>query len=224
MSLTHISAHIPGNPLEDLSAPDGPTFCDPGAHNARNRQNSDASLNKNPTKTNAAIWVIRRQTLDENRRIRVVYSRTHARKFQIYGHFQVCATRTLGVCGPAHGPDMNHSAQLKQTVRLVLLCLALTQLVTGADISLVWAPVVRSRPKLFIPRCATSLAEAVTHGPNILCHSTALSRDTAYSPEGCTSVLWSGLILSCTRTITRLCPQPGSQDPGYRLSKERGIL
>ncbi|KAI8518908.1 hypothetical protein Bbelb_021650 [Branchiostoma belcheri] len=42
-------------------------------------------------------------------------------------------------------------------------------LVTGADISLVWAPVVRSRPKLFIPRCATSLAEAVTHGPNILC-------------------------------------------------------
>ncbi|KAI8483743.1 hypothetical protein Bbelb_385350 [Branchiostoma belcheri] len=36
---------------------------------------------------------------DENRRIRVVYSRTHARKFQIYGHFQVCATRTLGVCG-----------------------------------------------------------------------------------------------------------------------------
>ncbi|KAI8485692.1 Neurexophilin [Branchiostoma belcheri] len=47
--------------------------------------------------------------LDENRRIRVVYSRTHARKFQIYGHFQVCATRTLGVCGPAHGPDMNHS-------------------------------------------------------------------------------------------------------------------
>ncbi|KAI8514535.1 hypothetical protein Bbelb_071260 [Branchiostoma belcheri] len=110
------------------------------------------------------------------------------------------------------------------TVRLVLLCLALTQLVTGADISLVWAPVVRSRPKLFIPRCATSLAEAVTHGPNILCHSTALSRDTAYSREGCTSVLWSGLILSCTRTITRLCPQPGSQDPGYRLSKERGIL
>ncbi|KAI8518914.1 hypothetical protein Bbelb_021710 [Branchiostoma belcheri] len=63
------------------------------------------------------------------------------------------------------------------------------QLVTGADISLVWAPVVRSRPKLFIPRCATSLAEAVTHGPNILCHSTALSRDTVYSPEGCTSYL-----------------------------------
>ncbi|KAI8513487.1 Low-density lipoprotein receptor domain class A [Branchiostoma belcheri] len=62
-------------------------------------------------------------------------------------------------------------------------------LVTGADISLVWAPVVRSRPKLFIPRCATSLAEAVTHGPNILCHSTALSRDTVYSPEGCTSYL-----------------------------------
>ncbi|KAI8481636.1 hypothetical protein Bbelb_406370 [Branchiostoma belcheri] len=34
-----------------------------------------------------------------------VYSRTvHARKFQVYGHFHVCATRTL-----AHGPDMNHS-------------------------------------------------------------------------------------------------------------------
>ncbi|KAI8496209.1 hypothetical protein Bbelb_260500, partial [Branchiostoma belcheri] len=34
MSLTHIYAHIPGNPWEDpedLSAPDGPTFCDPGA-------------------------------------------------------------------------------------------------------------------------------------------------------------------------------------------------
>ncbi|KAI8510650.1 hypothetical protein Bbelb_115660 [Branchiostoma belcheri] len=30
MSLTHIYAHIPGNPWEDLSAPDGPTFCDPG--------------------------------------------------------------------------------------------------------------------------------------------------------------------------------------------------
>ncbi|KAI8506599.1 hypothetical protein Bbelb_160260 [Branchiostoma belcheri] len=118
---------------------------------------------------------------DENRRIRVVYSRTHARKFQIYGHFQVCATRTLGVCGPAHGPDMNHSG-----VRAVYRP---AHLVTGADISLVWAPVVRSRPKLFIPRCATSLAEAVTHGPNILCHSTALSRDTVYSPEGCTSYL-----------------------------------
>ncbi|KAI8482670.1 Neurexophilin [Branchiostoma belcheri] len=122
-------------------------------------------------------------SLDENRRIRVVYSRTHARKFQIYGHFQVCATRTLGVCGPAHGPDMNHSC--------VRAMYRPAHLVTGADISLVWAPVVRSRPKLFIPRCATSLAEAVTHGPNILCHSTALSRDTAYSPEGCTSVLWS---------------------------------
>ncbi|KAI8484625.1 hypothetical protein Bbelb_375660 [Branchiostoma belcheri] len=124
----------------------------------------------------------------ENRRIRVVYSRTHARKFQIYGHFQVCATRTLGVCGPAHGPDMNHSG-----VRAVY---GPVHLVTGADISLVWAPVVRSRPKLFIPRCATSLAEAVTHGPNILCHSTALSRDTAYSPEGCTSVLW--IVVQCT--------------------------
>ncbi|KAI8483277.1 hypothetical protein Bbelb_390180 [Branchiostoma belcheri] len=119
--------------------------------------------------------------LDENRRIRVVYSRTHARKFQIYGHFQVCATRTLGVCGPANGPDMNHSG--------VRAMYRPAHLVTGADISLVWAPVVRSRPKLFIPRCATSLAEAVTHGPNILCHSTALSRDTAYSPEGCTSYL-----------------------------------
>ncbi|KAI8506920.1 hypothetical protein Bbelb_153590 [Branchiostoma belcheri] len=30
-SLTHIYAHIPGNPWEDLSAPDGPTFYDPGA-------------------------------------------------------------------------------------------------------------------------------------------------------------------------------------------------
>ncbi|KAI8510772.1 hypothetical protein Bbelb_116880 [Branchiostoma belcheri] len=120
-------------------------------------------------------------SLDENRRIRVVYSRTHARKFQIYGHFQVCATRTLGVCGPAHGPDMNHSG--------VRAMYRPAHLVTGADISLVWAPVVRSRPKLFIPRCATILAEAVTHGPNILCHSTALSRDTAYSPEGCTSYL-----------------------------------
>ncbi|KAI8490871.1 hypothetical protein Bbelb_312900 [Branchiostoma belcheri] len=54
-------------------------------------------------------WRRARLPLDENRRTRVVYSRTHARKFQIYGHFQVCATRTLGVCGPAHGPDMNHS-------------------------------------------------------------------------------------------------------------------
>ncbi|KAI8518177.1 hypothetical protein Bbelb_041940 [Branchiostoma belcheri] len=31
MSLTHTYAHIPGNPWEDLSAPDGHTFCDPGA-------------------------------------------------------------------------------------------------------------------------------------------------------------------------------------------------
>ncbi|KAI8514732.1 Vacuolar protein sorting-associated protein 54, partial [Branchiostoma belcheri] len=35
MSLTHIYAHIPGNPWEDLSAPDGPTFCNPGAQNVR---------------------------------------------------------------------------------------------------------------------------------------------------------------------------------------------
>ncbi|KAI8507467.1 hypothetical protein Bbelb_148470 [Branchiostoma belcheri] len=31
MSLTHIYAHIPGNPWGKLSAPDSPTFCDPGA-------------------------------------------------------------------------------------------------------------------------------------------------------------------------------------------------
>ncbi|KAI8513365.1 regulation of mast cell degranulation [Branchiostoma belcheri] len=31
MPLTRIYAHIPGNPWDDLSAPDGPTFCDPGA-------------------------------------------------------------------------------------------------------------------------------------------------------------------------------------------------
>ncbi|KAI8495026.1 hypothetical protein Bbelb_270120 [Branchiostoma belcheri] len=81
-------------------------------------------------------------------------------------------------CTRLHAPPVN-----------LCTCPDTGHLVTGADISLVWAPVVRSRPKLFIPRCATSLAEAVTHGPNILCHSTALSRDTVYSPEGCTSYL-----------------------------------
>ncbi|KAI8482911.1 hypothetical protein Bbelb_393290 [Branchiostoma belcheri] len=40
----------------------------------------------------------------------------------------------------------------------------------------------------------TSLAEAATHGPHILCHTTALSRDTADSREGCTSVLWSEVV------------------------------
>ncbi|KAI8507887.1 hypothetical protein Bbelb_141270 [Branchiostoma belcheri] len=53
---------------------------------------------------------VKSRTLDENRRIQVVIYifRTHSRKFQVR-HFQVCATRTLAVCRPAHGPDMNHS-------------------------------------------------------------------------------------------------------------------
>ncbi|KAI8509071.1 hypothetical protein Bbelb_129190 [Branchiostoma belcheri] len=40
MSLTHIYAHIPGNPWEDLSSPDGPTFCDPGARSPYTQRRS----------------------------------------------------------------------------------------------------------------------------------------------------------------------------------------
>ncbi|KAI8510745.1 hypothetical protein Bbelb_116610 [Branchiostoma belcheri] len=140
-------------------------------------------------------------TLDENRRIRVVYSRTHARKFQVYGHFQVCATRTLAVCRPAHGPDMNHSG-----VRAMYRPAHATRksLHTPGYVALTkqLAPTESNKQHIMHPtglwycvslRTAASerpcAGENIPHGRHILCLSTALSRDTADSQEGCTSYL-----------------------------------
>ncbi|KAI8519747.1 hypothetical protein Bbelb_030040 [Branchiostoma belcheri] len=51
MSLTHIYAHIPGNPWEDLSAPDGPTFCDPGARSLYTQRRSALHLSRLDSRT-----------------------------------------------------------------------------------------------------------------------------------------------------------------------------